>query len=135
MKTISAKSGEYPEIIGKVLSDDERVKYAVLFGSALTQLRAGSDIDILVGGDLDFDTRMQLTAKLALALKRNVDLVPAGGARPGVVLKALSKGVPLLIRDAEALKRDYLKNFCLFDDATNLRQLKLSRIKKQYARG
>jgi predicted nucleotidyltransferase len=113
----------------------DRVKYAFLFGSALKQLRADSDIDILVGGDLDFDTRMQLTAKLALALKRNVDLVPARDARPGVVLKALSKGVPVLIKDAEALKRDYLKNFCLFDDATNLRQLKLSRIKKQYARG
>jgi predicted nucleotidyltransferase len=129
------KSGEYPEIIRKVLSDDERVQYAFLFGSALTQFRSDSDIDILVGGDLDFNTCMELTAKLALALKRNVDLVPARDARPGVVLKALSKGVPVLIRDAEALKRDYLKNFCLFDDATNLRQLKLSRIKRQYASG
>ena len=129
------KSGEYSEIIRKVLSADERVAYAFLFGSALTQLRADSDIDILVGGDLDFDTRMELTAKLALALKRNVDLVPARDARPGVVLKALSKGVPVFVRDKGAFKQDYFKAFRAYDDATNLRQLKLSRIKRQYARG
>ena len=129
------KSGEYFEIIRKVLSDDERVAYAYLFGSALTHLRGDSDIDILVGGDLDFDTRMDLTAKLSLALKRNVDLVPARSARSEVVLKAMSKGVPVFVRDKGAFKQDYFKAFRAYDDATNLRQLKLSRIKRQYARG
>jgi predicted nucleotidyltransferase len=117
-----------------ILSAD-RVAYAFIFGSALTQLRADSDIDILVGGDLDFGTRMELTAKLALALKRNVDLVPARDARPAVVLKALSKGVPVFVRDKGAFKQDYFKAFRAYDDATNLRQLKLSRIKRQYGRG
>jgi predicted nucleotidyltransferase len=119
----------------EILSGVKAVKYAFIFGSALTQLRADSDIDILVGGDLDFDTRMELTAKLALALKRNVDLVPARDARPAVVLKALSKGVPVFVRDKGAFKQDYFKAFRAYDDATNLRQLKLSRIKRQYARG
>lgn len=126
---------EYREIIKDVLSKAERVKYAFLFGSALKRLSAESDVDILLGGDVDFDTRMELTAELAIVLKRNVDLVAAKDACPGVVLKALSKGAPVLVSDAEVLKRDYLKNFRSFDDATNLRQLKLSRIKRQYASG
>jgi predicted nucleotidyltransferase len=114
---------------------DSEISYAFLFGSALTQLRSDSDIDILVGGDLDFESRMDLTAKLVLVLKRNVDLVQAREARCEVVLKALSKGMPILIKDTEALKRDYLKNFRLYDDTTNLRRLKLSKIKREYARG
>jgi predicted nucleotidyltransferase len=112
-----------------------KVSYAYLFGSGLTKLRSDSDIDILVGGNLDFDSRMDLTAKLVLALRRSVDVVPAEDARPEVVLKALSKGMPILINDAEALKSDYFKNFRLYDDTTNLRRLKLERIKRQYARG
>jgi predicted nucleotidyltransferase len=129
------KSGEYPEIIRKVLSDDERVAYAYLFGSALTHLRDDSDIDILVGGDLDFDTRMDLTAKLSLALKRNVDLVPARSARSEVVLKAMSKGVPVFVRDKGAFKQDYFNAFRAYDDAINLRRSKAEHFKRLYSNG
>lgn len=129
------KSGEYPEIIRKVLSDDERVAYAYLFGSALTHLRDDSDIDILVGGDLDFDTRMDLTAKLSLALKRNVDLVPARSARSEVVLKAMSKGVPVFVRDKGVFKQDYFNAFRAYDDAINLRRSKAEHFKRLYSNG
>lgn len=129
------KSGEYPEIIRKVLSDDERVAYAYLFGSVLTHLRDDSDIDILVGGDLDFDTRMDLTAKLSLALKRNVDLVPARSARSEVVLKAMSKGVPVFVRDKGAFKQDYFNAFRAYDDAINLRRSKAEHFKRLYSNG
>jgi len=112
-----------------------KIGYAFLFGSALTHLRADSDVDILVGGDLTFDQKMDLTAKLVLMLRRKVDLVQASETRCELVLKALSKGMPILIRDPEALKRDYFKKFRLYDDTTNLRRLKLERIKRQYAHG
>jgi predicted nucleotidyltransferase len=128
-------SGEYSEIIRKVLSDDERVSYAYLFGSALTHLRGDSDIDILVGGDLDFDTRMDLTAKLSLALKRKVDLVPARSARSEVVLKAMSKGVPVFVRDKGAFKQDYFRAFRAYDDAINLRRSKAEHLKRLYSNG
>lgn len=123
------------DIIEGVLSPVDSVTYAFLFGSALTKLRKDSDVDILVGGDLDFDTRMDLTARLALALKRTVDLVPAQQTRPEVVLKALSKGLRLFVRDSEALKHDYLKAFRAYDDTISLRRIKAAHLKRRFADG
>ena len=139
MKSISKILATKEEIVlvaKEVLSAyGGKVSYAYLFGSGLTKLCGESDIDILVGGNLDFDSRMGLTAKLVLALRRSVDIVPAEDARPEVVIKALSKGRPVLINDMEALKRDYFKKFRSYDESTNLRRMKRERIKRQYGRG
>lgn len=130
----SVKRDECVGIIKEVLSGIERVDYAFLFGSALTNLRADSDVDVLVGGEIDFDTRVDLTARLERVLKRHVDLVPAA-ARPELVLRAMSKGVRIFVRDNEALKRDYFRVYRACDDAMNLRRIKTAYFKRLYANG
>ncbi len=115
------------------MAEEERAKYAYLFGSALSGLRADSDVDVLVGGDLDFDTRTDLTARLERALTRQVDLVPARDARPEVVLRAMSRGERIFVRDNEALKGDYFRAYRAYEDATNLRSIKAAYFKRHYA--
>jgi predicted nucleotidyltransferase len=126
---------QYSEIINTILLKAEQVSYVFLFGSAVTRPRSDSDIDVLVGGDLDFGTRMDLTGRLEQALKRHVDLVPARDARPEVVLRAMSKGVRIFVRDNEALKRDYFRVYRAYDDATNLRRIRAEYFKRLYANG
>jgi predicted nucleotidyltransferase len=121
--------------IEQILSPVESIHYAFLFGSALANLRADSDVDILFGGHLDFDNRIALTARLAIALKREVDLVPAEAARSEVVIKAMSKGILIFAKNNDGLKHDYLINQRRLDDSTSLRRIKLERIKRQYANG
>ncbi len=78
------------DAIEQVLRPVESIDYAFLFGSATGNLLPGSDIDILVGGDVGFDQRLSLTAALSRLLGRDVDIVPVKEARSQLVAKAMS---------------------------------------------
>ena len=119
--------------IRAVLSRAEGIGYAYLFGSALKRLLPESDIDILVGGDLDFEQKTTLAMELSLRLKRNVDLVPAKEASHELILSALSRGLPIFVREKGSLRRDYFQSYFLYDSNTSLRNIRLQRVKRVYA--
>jgi predicted nucleotidyltransferase len=126
------------EIIDKIyyiLGLVKSIDYVFLFGSVLRKLLPQSDIDILIGGETDFDQKMLLTAELSRELSRKVDLVLVREARCELILKAMSHGIPVFIRDRDILKRDYMNNVRLFDDNTGLRQMRFARIQREYTYG
>jgi len=123
----------YVAEIKGILSRVERVDYAYLFGSALKRLLPDSDIDILLGGDFDFDQKTSLAMELSLHLKRNVDLVLAKEASYELVLNALSRGRPIFVHKKESLRKDYFNSYFLFDANTTLRNIRLERVKRVYA--
>jgi predicted nucleotidyltransferase len=95
---------KYVAEIKEILSRVEGVDYAYLFGSALKRLLPDSDIDILLGGDFDFDQKTSLAMELSLHLKRNVDLVLAKEASYELILNALSRGCPIFVHKKESLR-------------------------------
>jgi predicted nucleotidyltransferase len=123
------------DTIEQVLRPVESIDYAFLFGSATGSLLPGSDIDILLGGDVGFDQRLFLTAALSRRLRRDVDIVPVKEARSQLVAKAMSKGVLIFAKTREALKQDYSRNWRAYDDSAALRRMRIERIKEQYGHG
>jgi predicted nucleotidyltransferase len=123
------------EKIRAVLSNKPNVRYAVLFGSALGRLLPHSDIDLLVGGDLTSAEMTDLSMDLALALRRQVDIVLSEKGRCEVVLNALCSGVPVIVRDKARIREDYFRNFRLCDDAAPLRKIRRERLKRVYGNG
>lgn len=123
------------EKIESVLIPVNAVDYAFLFGSALYRLLPQSDIDILIGGDLDFDQRLLLTGELSIKLKRTVDVVLTSEAPCELVLKAMSQGKQVFVRRREVLKEDYIRNVRKLDDNTKLRRIRQDRIRQQYGYG
>lgn len=121
--------------IGQVLRPVESIAYAFLFGSVLQRLLPQSDIDILIGGKIDFDQKLLLTAKLSSKLSRNTDLIMVSEAQCELVLKAMSQGVLIFERNRETLKQDYIRNWRCFDDNTSLRRIRFARIQQEYAYG
>jgi len=124
---------QYIDEIRAVLSQAEGIDYAYLFGSALKRLLPESDIDILMGGDLDFEQRTSLAMELSIRLKRNVDLVPAKEASYELTLNALSQGHPIFVSKKESLRQDYFKSYFLYDANTSLRNIRLERVKRVFA--
>jgi predicted nucleotidyltransferase len=124
---------QYIDVIGGILSRAEGIGYAYLFGSALKRLLPESDIDILVGGDLDFKLKTTLAMELSLRLERNVDLVLAKEASHELILKALSQGHPIFVSRKETLRRDYFRSYFLYDANTSLRNIRLEQVKKIFA--
>jgi predicted nucleotidyltransferase len=125
---------QYIDEIKTVLAPVEGLDYAYLFGSALNRLLPNSDIDILAGGDLDFDRKTRLSMDLSLLLKKNVDIVLAKEAPCELILKALSRGRPILVHKRKSLREDYFRNYFLYDANTSLRNIRLERIKRIYGR-
>ena len=121
--------------IDQVLRPVESVAYAFLFGSALQRLLPQSDIDILIGGTIDFDRKLLLTAELSGKLSRNTDLILVSEAQCELVLKAMSQGVLIFERNRETLKQDYIRNWRCYDDNTSLRRIRFARIHQEYAYG
>ena len=126
---------EHIKKITELLSGHEKVEYAFIFGSVLKRPLPGSDIDILVGAHLGPFAKMYLAMELELALGRKVDMVLTKDASCEVVLKALSSGSPVLIREKGSLKNDYFRNFYLYEDASALRKMKISRVRRRYGNG
>ncbi len=121
--------------IKSVIYNKSEIAYVYLFGSARHRLLSHSDIDLMIGGELSPDERADLSMRLSLELGRQIDLVFSGEARSEVLLRALSSGIPILVRDRERVKDDYFKNFHLNDQATPLKRIRLERLKKVYRNG
>ena len=121
--------------IRSVVSTKKGVAYAILFGSALKRLLTHSDIDLLVGGDLSTDEKVDLSMELTVQLGRKIDILCTGEARCEVVLRALSSGVPIVVCDKERIKEDYFKNFRLCDQGNPLKKIRFERLKRVYGNG
>ena len=118
--------------IKSVVSGKEEVAYVILFGSALKRLQTHSDIDLLIGGDLDPNQKTDLSMILALELHRQIDIVLTKQARCDVVLRAFSSGIPLVVRDKGKVKEDYFKHYRLCDQEHLLKRVRLERLKRVY---
>jgi predicted nucleotidyltransferase len=123
---------EHIQEIKNILLKAGTIDYAFLFGSYLRHPMDDSDVDILLGGSLDPSAKLDLAMKLELILKRKVDIIIAAEAPCELLLNALATGLPIIINDKLSLKRDYFKNFNLFDDRTMLRKLRTAKIKSKY---
>ena len=123
------------EIIRSVVSGRRGVAYAILFGSALKRLLAHSDIDLMVAGELSPVDKADLLMELTVQLRRQLDLISAKEALCDVVLRAFSSGIPILVRDRERLKEDYLKNYRLCDQRDPLIRIRQERLKRVYGNG
>ena len=123
------------EKIRSVVSSRRGVAYAILFGSALKRLLAHSDIDLMVGGDLSPGQKADLLMELAVKLGREIDIISPKEALCDVVLRAFSSGIPILVRDRERVKEDYLKNYRLCDQRDPLKRIRLERLKRVYGNG
>jgi len=126
-------SEEYIKKIREALSKFKRIDYAFIFGSVLKRPLQDSDVDILLGADLNTFEKIDLAMELELILKRKVDVVLVNEASCELVLKAFSKGLPVLINNKQSLKRDYFRNVYLFEDRSSLRELGILRIKRKYS--
>jgi len=123
------------EKIRSVVSSRGGVAYAILFGSALKRLLAHSDIDLMVGGELNPVEKADLLMELAIELGREIDILSPKEALCDVVLRAFSSGLPILVRDRERVKEDYLKNYRLCDQRDSLKRIRLGRLKRVYGNG
>jgi len=124
---------EYTKQINKSLSKHKKkIDYAFLFGSILNKPLNTSDVDLLLGANLNSFEKIDLAMELELILKRKVDVVLTKEASCELVLNAFSKGLAVMINDKQRLKTDYFRNIQLYDDRTILRNLRISRIKRKY---
>jgi len=123
------------EKIKYVISGTRGVAYAILFGSALKRLLAHSDIDLLIGGDMNPSQKTDLAMALALEIHRPIDIVLAKEARCDVVLRAFSSGIPLVVRDKKKAKDDYFNHYRLCDQEHLLKRVRLERLKRVYGNG
>jgi predicted nucleotidyltransferase len=121
--------------IRSVVSSRRGIAYAILFGSSLKRLLAHSDIDLIVGGELSPVEKADLLMELAIDLGRPIDILSPKEAVCDVVLRAFSSGIPILVRDRDRLKEDYLKNYRLCDQRDSLKRIKLARLKRVYGNG
>ena len=123
------------EKIRSVVSSRREVAYAILFGSALKRLLAHSDVDLMVAGKLSPAEKADLLMELAIQVGRRIDLISPEEALCDVVLRAFSSGIPILVRDRERVKEDYLRNYRLCDQKEPLKRIRLARLKRVYGNG
>ncbi len=124
---------QYIEKIKTVLVKFKNIDYAFIFGSITKILLPESDIDILIGGELDFSERVDISIELESMLGRKIDVVLARESSPELVLKAFSRGLSVVINNKENLKKDYFRNLYHYEDRENLRRLRIARIKRRYS--
>jgi len=94
------------EAVSKVLNDEPRVAYALVFGSRARRTdHAGSDLDLAIGtvGPLSVLELGDLIARLESAAGRAVDLTLLDEAPPGLAYRVFRDGKVILERDAAAL--------------------------------
>jgi predicted nucleotidyltransferase len=123
------------EKIKSVVSGRRGIAYTILFGSALKHLLAHSDIDLLIGGDLDQSQKIDLSAALTLELRRPIDIILTKDARCDLVLRAFSSGIPLVVSDKGKVKEDYFNYYRLCDQQRLLKRVRLERLKRVYGNG
>jgi len=123
------------ERIRSAVSSKQGVAYAILFGSALRRLLTYSDIDLMIGGELSPRERADLSIDLTVELGRQIDIISPEEARCEVVLCAFSSGVSIFARDKERMKKDYFRNYRLFDQRNPLEKIRLERLRRVYGNG
>jgi predicted nucleotidyltransferase len=121
--------------IRSVIIRRPEIEYAILFGSSLKRSLPESDVDLLIGGDVDKNLKDDLSMEMSLGVKRLVDIVLAKEVRCEVALKAFSSGLPVFIRNREKMKEDYFERYRLCDQAHPLRKIRLERLKRVYGNG
>jgi len=96
------------QTLRRVLSDDPRVAYALVFGSrARGSAGPESDVDIAIA--LTKGTRLsalelgKLVAQLEEVAAKPIDLVLLDEAPPGLAFRVFRDGRPLFVRDESAL--------------------------------
>jgi len=89
----------------------------------------------MVEGDLSPAEKADLLMDLTIQLGRQIDLISSSEAQCDVVLRAFSSGIPILVRDRERVKEDYLKNYRLCDQTNPLKRIRLERLKRVYGNG
>ncbi len=119
----------------KIFSQNRKIHYVILFGSALGKLRRDSDVDFLIGGKLSFDEKAVTAGHLEKILGRRVDLVLTQEASCELALEAFSRGKILVSKNKERLKEDYFQKFYLYEDSETLRRLKTLRLKRKFKNG
>ena len=97
------------EEVAAVLRADERIAYALVFGSAARRtLHAHSDVDVAIG--VRGATRFGLTdlgglaSRLEEAAGRSIHLVLLDEAAPGLAYRVFRDGLVVAARDEAALK-------------------------------
>lgn len=118
----SVKQNDSPAAISAqikaVLIAAPDVSIAFLFGSAASnRLRFDSDVDIAIAGDKVLTrSRLELIAdQLSQSLNRPVDLIDLLSTKGLVFHQALTKGIPVIVKDKRQMAR--LMNECvLFGD-------------------
>lgn len=96
------------EAIGKVLSAERRIEYALVFGScARDSARADSDLDVALGVSepLSIHELGDLIGRLESAAGRAVDLVLLNEAPVALAYRVFRDGVVVFERDRPALVR------------------------------
>jgi predicted nucleotidyltransferase len=95
------------DAVGKVLAEERRIGYALVFGScARGSSHAASDLDIAIGGlsePLAIDQLGDLIGRLESATGRPIDLTLLDEAAPGLAYRVFRDGVVVLERDRPAL--------------------------------
>ena len=118
-----------------VLSNKTGIDYAILFGSALKRLLPKSDIDLLIGGNVDRSLKDNLLMELTLEIRRPIDIILSKEARYEVVLRALSSGMLIVAHDREKIKEDYFRNYRLSEQGYPLKKIRLERLKRVFNSG
>lgn len=96
------------DAIREALASDERVAFAMLFGShAQGRAHAGSDVDIALETTVELDPREvgALIGALEDACGAPVDLLLLDRAPPAIAYRVFADGQPILIRDRAAWVR------------------------------
>jgi len=110
--------------LGAFFNEEGNVKLAFLIGSfAKGTAREDSDVDVAVlfGSRPDMEDALELTERLSLLLKRDVDLVVLDTAGPVIKMQALKTGV--LLRAAEGAYEDFfVATINEYDDLKYLRR-------------
>ena len=92
-------------LLGRALSADVRLRYALLFGSAATRgPELANDIDIAVSAhtSLGLLDRMRLATELERIVGKAVDVIDLDDASTLVRREVLRDGRPLVVNDAAA---------------------------------
>lgn len=125
----------YIKRLKKIIDKYNSINYAFLFGSTLKKPHSTSDIDILIGGEISFIDRVNLSSDLEILFKKKVDIVIAQEASPILVLKVFKEGRPISIRAKDKLKEDYFNNFYRVDALVNLRRVREEKVRREYLYG
>lgn len=117
------------EIVGIVagfIKDRPGIALAFVFGSSVSgSMTISSDIDIGILFDAvpDFLHVSEIRDKLAVRLKREVDIAVLNGASPILCMQVLKHGVPAFKRDGRSYERFYQDTLNAYDDLKQIRKV------------